>query len=910
MAPEHRFPAASEDVAAVYRELLKTYKPANIGIYGCSAGGALTGEAVAWIAAQGLPRPGAAGVFCSGLMPGHWRGGDSNVFSQISNKPPGAPSPASASLQGDYFKSGKADDPLMTPGLFARALLGKFPPTLLMSGTRDVALSNVLVTHMRLRQAGVDARLIVPLDAADRWRRAGREQVIVVPLAAVVDPVAVLEEVAEAVGVRAVDVDPLPALVRRLRREPTLLVLDDAEHLTAAGPDIASLEAEVATLAVVVTSQRRLGVTGERTLPVRPLATPPPGTTDPAVLTATPAVALYLERAAAVSGPWVSPPDPFDVAELCRRLEGLPLAIELAAARAPTIGPRAMVERDDGALVDVLRQGPRDASDRHRDLRAALGWSYGLLDPDAQRLLRALALVHHPSDLDAVTALVGAGSDADVLDDLSSLVDLHLVERVGDGAFTVAPSIRTFAGDELTGAERREAVTRLVAWGTSTPDVPIGCLDDVLRLAVDESRAVDARRVLVALGPRWQAGRVRRERRALIEQVLALPTEGVPEPLRARALVASLALAPPVAAQAERDHLLAALADVEAVARDAGDDVLLLEAIGARVRLTSTLGRIEALDDLVAEATVAAARLGDPFWVARCEQWAGVLALRELDIEGAVEHGRAALRIARDLRDDTLLAHTAMFLAPLTEQRPELVADVPTLAEVLVLVRRAGLTESEVWVLPMLVDDLVSAGELERASDLTIDALELIGDRPHSAATVINLVAGVHLAAALGEDEAAARALGPIRGSVAPIFAITPPYRRERHEAAVAQLAATLGSRFDPLLRAGASVDPPEAAEQLLAVLRNRRSLAEGDGPRLTAWEREVLDLLSRGMTNKEIGVTLEVRPKTVMHHTSAIYRKLGVRGRSEAVVWAARHGLVPGSLTRICGRAGRGSGK
>jgi len=127
-----------------------------------------------------------------------------------------------------------------------------------------------------------------------------------------------------------------------------------------------------------------------------------------------------------------------------------------------------------------------------------------------------------------------------------------------------------------------------------------------------------------------------------------------------------------------------------------------------------------------------------------------------------------------------------------------------------------------------------------------------------------------------------------------PIFAIAPPYRLERHEAAVGHLAAALGGRFDQLLRAGAGLDPPEAAEQLLAVLRARRSRVEHDRPRLTAREREVLDLLSRGMTNKEIGVTLAVRPKTVMHHTSAIYRKLGVRGRSEAGVWAVRNGLVP----------------
>ena len=95
--------------------------------------------------------------------------------------------------------------------------------------------------------------------------------------------------------------------------------------------------------------------------------------------------------------------------------------------------------------------------------------------------------------------------------------------------------------------------------------------------------------------------------------------------------------------------------------------------------------------------------------------------------------------------------------------------------EVLVLVRRAGLTKSEVWVLPMLVDDLVATGELARATGLAIDAFELIGDDIRSAATVINLMAGVHLAVALGEHDAAALALGPIRTSVAPILADRAP---------------------------------------------------------------------------------------------------------------------------------------
>ena len=162
MAPEFVFPAASQDVEAVYKELLKTYKPQNIGIYGCSAGGTLTGEATALIEKDKLPRPGAIGIFCSGLMPSFWFGGDSFIIAPMLN---GTPPPDKAMFGNSnpvrfYFAGIDLKDPMVTPGLYPE-VLAKFPPTLIVTGTRDLAESNALVTHMRMLKAGVDAQLLV-----------------------------------------------------------------------------------------------------------------------------------------------------------------------------------------------------------------------------------------------------------------------------------------------------------------------------------------------------------------------------------------------------------------------------------------------------------------------------------------------------------------------------------------------------------------------------------------------------------------------------------------------------------------------------------------------------------------------------------------------------------------------------
>jgi len=163
--PKHHFPAASEDVASAYRELLKTYKPQDIGIYGCSAGGMLTGMAVAWFQQHSLPRPGAVGLLCAGmtLAPNGFGGDAAYTTAAIGESRPPPPPPKSDASSGsgmDYLAGVSSTNPLAAPASSAE-VLAKFPPTLIVSGTRAFDLSSAVHTHALLVKQGVDADLHV-----------------------------------------------------------------------------------------------------------------------------------------------------------------------------------------------------------------------------------------------------------------------------------------------------------------------------------------------------------------------------------------------------------------------------------------------------------------------------------------------------------------------------------------------------------------------------------------------------------------------------------------------------------------------------------------------------------------------------------------------------------------------------
>jgi len=154
--PEHTFPAASEDVEAVYRKLLESHRPGEIGIYGCSAGGILTGEAVARFIADKVPVPGAIGTFCGSLVT---IAGDSAYVGPLLNGQ-GVPDEPLDLVTLPYFHGVDARDPMVQPGL-SPELLAHFPPTLLITGTRDMAMSSVVHSQALLAQAGVEAELHV-----------------------------------------------------------------------------------------------------------------------------------------------------------------------------------------------------------------------------------------------------------------------------------------------------------------------------------------------------------------------------------------------------------------------------------------------------------------------------------------------------------------------------------------------------------------------------------------------------------------------------------------------------------------------------------------------------------------------------------------------------------------------------
>ncbi len=163
--PEHSHPAASEDVAAVYAELLKTYPAENIGVYGCSAGGMLTGMSLAWFQRHGLPAPGAAGILCAGVTVADVAfGGDANSMTfplGEARAPPPAPSgDGGAPAQMDYLAGTDTNDPLVSPGASAE-MLAQFPPTLIVTGTRSFDLSAAVHGHALLVKAGAEADLHV-----------------------------------------------------------------------------------------------------------------------------------------------------------------------------------------------------------------------------------------------------------------------------------------------------------------------------------------------------------------------------------------------------------------------------------------------------------------------------------------------------------------------------------------------------------------------------------------------------------------------------------------------------------------------------------------------------------------------------------------------------------------------------
>ncbi len=258
--------------------------------------------------------------------------------------------------------------------------------------------------------------------------------------------------IAEAVGAPG-DVEQPPDVqaLQFLRSRSSLLILDNLEQVADADVVVSQLLTEAPQVRVLATSRRPLHLVNEHEYPVAPLEVPVKGTVGRSAAEGAGAVSLFARRAQMVRPSFsVTDDNAADVAELCRRLDGLPLAIELAAARSRLLGPRALLGRIDDRLGDGVTAA--DRAERQRTLGATIAWSYDLLEPEDQRVFRRLGAFVSSVDISAIEAVAGSG-DRDPLDAVADLVDVSLVQVVeapdGEPMINLLETIRQFARERL-----------------------------------------------------------------------------------------------------------------------------------------------------------------------------------------------------------------------------------------------------------------------------------------------------------------------------------------------------------------------------------------------------------------------------------------------------------------------------
>jgi predicted ATPase/DNA-binding XRE family transcriptional regulator len=348
------------------------------------------------------------------------------------------------------------------------------PPTPLIGREHEEAA----VTHLLLRR---DVRLLTLTGAPGIGKTRLAMQVaaglcetfadgmVFVGLAAIHDPTLLLSALAQALGVRDAGSQSLDAtLAAHLRDKGVLLVLDNCEQVVAAAPLLAHLLASCPELKILVTSRAALRIRGEQEFTVPPLALPDsrhlPGLDDLAQYAA---VALFVHRAQAVKPTFaLTPTLAAHVAAICERLDGLPLALELAAARIKLLSPQALMARLESSLA-LLTHGPADLPARQQTMRCAIAWSYDLLAEQEQRLFRRLSVFARGWwTLEAAEAVCGAKGErpGDVLDALQALVDESLVVQ-GEGAdgearYRLLELIREYALERLEASGEAETLRR------------------------------------------------------------------------------------------------------------------------------------------------------------------------------------------------------------------------------------------------------------------------------------------------------------------------------------------------------------------------------------------------------------------------------------------------------------------
>src|SRR5467141_2583747 len=423
---------------------------------------------------------------------------------------------------------------------------------------------------------------------------------------------------------------------------PMLIVLDNFEHLVSAAPMLAELLAIGGSgLKFLVTSRAPLHVYGEQEFPVAPLSLPDPRSLPSLeALSQYSAIALFVQRASAVKPDFeLAEQNAAAIAEICARLDGLPLAIELAAARIKLLSPSAMRTRLASRL-QLLTGGARDLPTRQQTLRGAIDWSYDLLNPAEQRLFRRLSVFVGGGTLEAVEAVCNTKNDLgfDLLDGMASIVDKSLVHQVdqpsGDLRFVMLETIREYALDKLTASgegdltKRAHAAYYLVLAEEGASDEAgtensewLNCLEtehNNLLSALDwlthTGNADWAVRFGTALFRLWETREYLTEGRDRLGKILKLEGAMEPTEARGRALFAAGVLAGEQGGYASADRLID---ESLQIARKSGDERGVAVSLNALAVHARDRGDITASRRLFEESLALWRGLGDPLAVAR-----------------------------------------------------------------------------------------------------------------------------------------------------------------------------------------------------------------------------------------------------------------------------------------------------